>query len=73
MAEISVKSDVTGIVCKVLVRPGDVVAEFDPMVMIESMKMEVPVAAPRAGTIKTVLVAEGEMVSDGDTTVTLST
>lgn len=72
MPELKVMSDVTGMVCKVLVRPGDVVAEFDPLVLIESMKMEVPVAAPKAGTVAAVLVAEGEMVAEGDATVNLS-
>jgi biotin carboxyl carrier protein len=73
MAEMRVESEVTGMVCQVLVKPGDVVAEFDPVVLIESMKMEIPVAAPKAGTITAVHVVEGAMVSEGDVTVTLST
>lgn len=72
MADTEVRSEVTGVVWKVLVAPGDVVAAFDPLVLVESMKMEIPVVAPRAGTVTAIHVADGEMISEGDATVTLS-
>lgn len=73
MAEISVKSDVTGVVCKVMAQVGDAVAEYDPIVLIESMKMEIPVAAPKGGTIASILVSDGEMVGEGDPVAVLKT
>ncbi len=73
MADLKVVSEVTGIVVKVVVAVGNDVVEFDPVVLIESMKMEIPVAAPRDGTIGAIHVAEGELVSEGDTVATLTT
>ena len=73
MAEIKVKSEVSGMICAVLVKEGDAVAEFDPLVLVESMKMEIPVTAPRAGTVVTIFFAQGETVSEGDVAVTLAT
>ncbi len=72
MANIEVRSEISGVVCKVVVQAGDVVAEFDPLVLVESMKMEIPVAAPKAGTVTAVHVAEGARVGEGDVTVTLT-
>ena len=51
MASYEVKSEITGTVCKVTVNVGDHVAEDDPLVFVESMKMEMPLAAPGAGRI----------------------
>ena len=53
-------------VWKVLVKTGDQVAAGDPLVILESMKMEIPVEAPEAGTIKKVEVQEGGVVQEGD-------
>ena len=39
--------------------------EGDNLIILESMKMEIPVTAPRAGAVKTILVAEGEQVAEG--------
>ncbi len=72
MTDTEVRSEVTGVVWKVLVAPGDVVAAFDSLVLVESMKMEIPVVAPRAGTVTAIHVADGEMISEGEATVTLS-
>ena len=65
MAEITVRSELNAIVWKIEVAAGKAVGEGDKLMILESMKMEIPVAAPRAGTVKTMLVAEGEQVAEG--------
>jgi biotin carboxyl carrier protein len=63
---IDVISDVAGTVWKITAKPGDAVAEGADVVILESMKMEVPIGAPAAGTIGEILVAEGDTVGEGD-------
>jgi len=53
-------------VWKVVVAAGDRVQEGDPLVILESMKMEIPVESPVAGTVAVVRVAEGGVVQEGD-------
>jgi acetyl-CoA carboxylase biotin carboxyl carrier protein len=65
MAIIDVKAEITGNVWKVLAKPGQKVAEDEAIVMLESMKMEIPISAPEAGTVKEILVSEGEVVTEG--------
>jgi acetyl-CoA carboxylase biotin carboxyl carrier protein len=65
MPSIDVHSEMTGTVWKILVEIGAKVAQDDPVILIESMKMEIPVLAPEAGTVAEILVAEGDMVEDG--------
>ena len=65
MAEIQVPSEITGSVWKILVKPGDRVEEEQSLVILESMKMEIPVTAPEAGTVKSVLVSEGQAIAEG--------
>lgn len=65
MANVSVKSEIAGSVWKIQLKPGDRV-EFEGEIMIlESMKMEIPVLSPKAGTIKEIKVSEGEAVGEG--------
>jgi biotin carboxyl carrier protein len=59
-------------VWKVVVSPGDTVAEGDTLVILESMKMEIPVLAETAGTVAELKVAEGDVVQEGDVLVTLA-
>ncbi|MFI5429591.1 biotin/lipoyl-binding carrier protein [Aeromicrobium sp. UC242_57] len=66
-----IESDTTAVVWKVLVKEGDEVAEGDAVVILESMKMEIPVEAETAGTVTKVHVGEGDAVDDGDVVVTL--
>ena len=54
------ETPVTGVVWKVMAGPGAKVAAGDPVVIMESMKMEIPVEAPADGTVTEVLVAEGD-------------
>ena len=53
-------------VWKVVVGAGDRVSEGDPLVILESMKMEIPVESPLAGTVKEIRVQEGGVVQEGD-------
>ena len=65
MATVELKADITGSVWKVLKAPGDKVEEDEPVLIMESMKMEIPVASPEAGVLREILVKEGDTVSDG--------
>ena len=67
-----VLSEVSGTVWKVEVAVGQTVAEGDTLVIVESMKMEIPVSAPKAGTVAEIRTAEGEPVADGQLLVILS-
>jgi len=60
-----VASPMAGHVFKCLVKPGDVVAHNQVLIVLDAMKMETPVAAPCAGTVRAVLVKEGDSVEDG--------
>jgi acetyl-CoA carboxylase biotin carboxyl carrier protein len=53
-------------VWRVLVSPGHAVAAGDALVILESMKMEIPVESPLAGTVTDVRVREGGVVQEGD-------
>lgn len=63
--KIRVETEVAGKVWKIDTAVGQTVAADDTLILIESMKMEIPVAAPRAGTISEILVAEGDAVVEG--------
>jgi acetyl-CoA carboxylase biotin carboxyl carrier protein len=71
MAETRVRSEIAGSVWKIEVAIGDKVAEDDPLIVLESMKMEIPLLAPRAGVVREILVAEGEPIAEGDVAVIL--
>jgi acetyl-CoA carboxylase biotin carboxyl carrier protein len=60
-------------VIDILVAVGDSVEEYQELVILESMKMEVPVEAPAAGTIEAINVAAGEAVAENQVLLTLST
>jgi biotin carboxyl carrier protein len=63
---IDVLAEMVANVWKVVAAPGDAVAEGDPLVILESMKMEIPVESPVAGTVKELRVREGGVVQEGD-------
>jgi biotin carboxyl carrier protein len=65
MAKIEVTSEVTGNVWKVQAKLGDVLVEGDVIMILESMKMEIPVEAPVEGTLVELLVAEEDSVDEG--------
>jgi acetyl-CoA carboxylase biotin carboxyl carrier protein len=65
MARKEVKSEITGAVWKITRQQGDQVAEEDEILILESMKMEIPVLAETRGTIVEILVKEGDAVAEG--------
>ncbi|UZJ25570.1 biotin/lipoyl-binding carrier protein [Rhodococcus antarcticus] len=71
MAE-DVRAELPAKVWRVSVAVGDAVAEGDTVVILESMKMEIPVLAESAGTVDSVAVAEGDDVQPGALLVVLS-
>ena len=66
-----VQAHITGTVWKILVKPGDSVVADQVLVILESMKMEMPVESPEAGKVLSVAVAEGASVDEGDVLLTL--
>jgi acetyl-CoA carboxylase biotin carboxyl carrier protein len=64
MAKIEVTSEVTGNVWKVQAKVGDVLAEEDVIMILESMKMEIPIESSVAGTLVELLVAEEDSVDE---------
>lgn len=65
MARIEVKAEVTGKVWKILLPVGSPVAADDSVMIVESMKMEIPVVSEEAGTVIELWVGEGDAVEDG--------
>ena len=61
-----VRAEMVANVWKVVAAEGDTVADGDTLVILESMKMEIPVLAESAGTLSRLAVAEGDVVQEGD-------
>ena len=59
-----VKSEIAGSVWKIEVMPGQSVAEGEVLIILESMKMEIPVEAPSAGVVAEILISEGAAVAE---------
>jgi acetyl-CoA carboxylase biotin carboxyl carrier protein len=68
---VDVKSEINAIVWKIEVAPGAEVAADDVLIILESMKMEVPVPAPVAGRVRSIAVAEGSTIEEDDLLVVL--
>ncbi len=66
------KRYLAGNIFKVNVKPGDVVTQGEPLLIVEAMKMETAVAAPKSGTVTDVLVSEGDAVKVGDALVAIA-
>jgi acetyl-CoA carboxylase biotin carboxyl carrier protein len=66
-----VRAEMAANVWKVLVAEGDAVAQDAELLVLESMKMEIPVLAERSGTVRRVAVQEGSVVREGDVLVQL--
>jgi acetyl-CoA carboxylase biotin carboxyl carrier protein len=62
----AVEAHITGTIFKIETQVGAQVSEGDVLVIIESMKMEMPVEAPSAGRIAEIVVEEGQSVEEGD-------
>jgi len=67
MAETTIRSDLHGVVWKIEVAVGDPVAQGDTLILIESMKMEIPVSAPCAGVVSAIFVREEQHIAEGET------
>jgi biotin carboxyl carrier protein len=65
LAVVNVKSEIAGNVWKIQTKPGDKVEAEGELMILESMKMEIPVLAPKAGVVKEIRVAEGEAIAEG--------
>ena len=68
----AVEANITGTVWKIEVSIGDAIEEGDTVVILESMKMEMPIEAEDAGTVAEIRVEEGQSVQEGDVLVVLS-
>jgi acetyl-CoA carboxylase biotin carboxyl carrier protein len=66
-----VEAHITGTVWKIECALGDAVAQGDTVVVLESMKMEMPVEAEDSGTVREILCEEGQAVNEGDALVVL--
>ena len=69
---IEVPAHITGTVWKIEVKQGEQVAEGQVCVILESMKMEMPIEAPSSGKVEKVHVVEGQAVNEGDVRVTIA-
>jgi acetyl-CoA carboxylase biotin carboxyl carrier protein len=67
----NIEAHITGTVWKIEVKVGDTVEEGDTVVILESMKMEMPVESEDDGTVAEIQCEEGQAVSEGDTLVVL--
>ena len=73
MVNIEVTSEVTGNVWKVQAKVGDLLAEDDVIMILESMKMEIPVEAPIAGKLVELSVAEEDSVDEDQVVAVIET
>jgi biotin carboxyl carrier protein len=66
-----VKAELVGNLWKIVTEVGQQVDEDDTLMILESMKMEIPVTAPVAGTVKEIRVREGDVVQEGQVVAVL--
>lgn len=72
MSSTSVKAGISGTVWKIETSLGQAVQEDDILMVIESMKMEIPVLSPGSGTVAEIRIAEGEIVGEDQVVVVLN-
>jgi acetyl-CoA carboxylase biotin carboxyl carrier protein len=65
MKQITVNADVAGTVWKIEVAVGDTVEADQDLMILESMKMEIPASAPQGGVVRKILVEQGEAIAEG--------
>jgi biotin carboxyl carrier protein len=73
MPDIKIVTEVAGRVCALPVAVGGSVGDGDDVAFVEAMKMEIPVAAPAAGKLKSILVSLDDVVAEGQVLVILET
>lgn len=71
MSTMNIESEVTGTIWKLAVKVGQIVSEDETLLVIESMKMEIPLTAPVAGKILEVKIAEGDTVTEQQVIIVL--
>lgn len=71
MAKKEIRSEITGSLWKIVKQPGESVTEEDTLMILESMKMEIPIMAEANGTLKEILVKEGDPVAEGQVVAVL--
>jgi biotin carboxyl carrier protein len=73
MPEISVVTEVAGRVCALPIETGASVGNGDDIAFVEAMKMEIPVASPAAGRLKSILVKLDDVVAEGQAVAIVET
>jgi biotin carboxyl carrier protein len=73
MPDIRVVTEVAGRVCALSVETGASIGDGDDIAFVESMKMEIPVASPAAGKVKSILVALDDVVAEGQAVAIIET
>jgi biotin carboxyl carrier protein len=73
MPEIRIVTEVAGRVCALALKPGSSVNDGDDIVFVEAMKMEIPVASPAAGKLKSLLVKIDDVVAEGQVVAIIET
>ncbi len=73
MPDIRVVTEVAGRVCALTVEAGASVGDGDDIAFVESMKMEIPVASPAAGKVKSILVAIDDLIAEGQAVAIIET
>jgi biotin carboxyl carrier protein len=73
MPDIRIVTEVAGRICALPVEPGADVSDGDDIAFVEAMKMEIPVASPAAGTLKSILVALDDVVAEGQVVAIVET
>jgi biotin carboxyl carrier protein len=73
MPEIKIVTEVAGRVCALPVAIGGTVGDGDDIAFVEAMKMEIPVASPAAGSLKSILVKLDDVVAEGQVLAILET
>jgi biotin carboxyl carrier protein len=73
MPDIKIMTEVAGRICALPVEAGSSVADGDDVAFVEAMKMEIPVAAPAAGMLKSILVKLDDVVAEGQAIAILAT
>jgi biotin carboxyl carrier protein len=73
MPEIKIVTEVAGRVCALPLEPGSSIGDGDEVAFVEAMKMEIPVASPAAGKLKSILVKIDDVVAEGQVVAILDT
>jgi biotin carboxyl carrier protein len=73
MSRVEVRSEIPGSVISIDAAVGDVLAEDDPVITVESMKMQIPIPAPIAGRVTEIRMREGDAVATGQVVAVIET